>query len=559
MGTTALNGDLFKQMITNGHLKLKKNMDRINELNVFPVPDGDTGSNMSATISSGVKSLRESDESSVGVLAKKLSRGMLMGARGNSGVILSQLFSGFSKGLEGHDEVDMMIFSKALRQGVEQAYASVINPVEGTMLTVAREGADEAISVADDADDFEELFELYIKEMDRSLANTPELLDVLKEVGVVDSGGAGFLEIIRGMDMALHGTMLDDAAGDTQAKPINGDALHKAGDNKHIKFSYCTEFIMQIEKMDEFDQKDFIEMISPLGDSLVVVQDENILKVHIHTNTPGDALNLAQHFGYFVNLKIENMRVQHSEVMLHQAGDEHLDDGCGHDHTHSHAPKIRRKYALIAVANGDGLIKTFKDMGCDEVIPGGQTMNPSTEDFVNAINQVNADHIILIPNNKNIHMSAETACDVCDGHDIHILPTKTIAEGYAALTMFDATMDVEENLADMKEHLETVKSGEVTYAIRDSNNNGFDINKDDFMGIIDGELSVVEKERMNVLKAMLASMIDERSEIITLMVGKDVGEDEYDTLAAHIDETYDVEVEKIEGDQEIYSYIIAVE
>ncbi len=559
MGTIAINGDLFKEMIINGHLKLKKNMDRINDLNVFPVPDGDTGSNMSATILAGVTSIKNSDETSVGALAKKLSRGMLMGARGNSGVILSQLFSGFAKGLDGHVEADMLTFSMALRQGVEQAYSSVINPVEGTILTVAREGADEAISVAEDADDFEDLFELYIKEMERSLENTPELLAVLKEVGVVDSGAAGFLEIVRGMDMALHGTMLDDAKEEPKKNSGNGDALHKAGTNNHITFSYCTEFIMQIEKMDEFNQQDFIEMISPLGDSLVVVQDENILKVHIHTNTPGDALNLAQHFGYFVNLKIENMRVQHSEVMLHHADDEHLDDGCGHDHTHSHAPKIRRKYALIAVANGDGLIKTFKDMGCDEVIAGGQTMNPSTEDFVEAINAVNADHIILIPNNKNIIMSAEAATEVCEDLDIHILPTKTIAEGYAALTMFDATMDVDENLSDMEEHLETVKSGEVTYAIRDSKNNGFDIKKGDFMGLINGELKVVEHDRIAVLKTMIELMVDDRSEIMTLMIGKDVKDNELAKLESSIISEFDVELEKIEGDQDIYSFIIAVE
>lgn len=559
MGTAAINGDLFKEMIINGHLKLKKNMSRINDLNVFPVPDGDTGSNMSATISAGVKSIKNSDETSVGALAKQLSRGMLMGARGNSGVILSQLFSGFAKGLEEHVEVDMLTFAMALRQGVEQAYSSVINPVEGTVLTVAREGADEAISVAEDADDYEEFFELYIKEMERSLENTPELLAVLKEVGVVDSGAAGFLEIVRGMDMALHGKMLDDAKEASGKPSRNGDALHKAGSNNHITFSYCTEFIMQIEKMDEFNQQDFIEMISPLGDSLVVVQDENILKVHLHTNTPGDALNLAQHFGYFVNLKIENMRVQHSEVMLHHADDQHLDDGCGHDHTHSHAPKIRRKYALIAVANGDGLIKTFKEMGCDEVIAGGQTMNPSTEDFVEAINAVNADHIILIPNNKNIIMSAESAAEVCGELDIRILPTKTIAEGYAALTMFDATMDVDENLSDMEEHLQTVKSGEVTYAIRDSKNNGFEIKEGDFMGLINGELKIVEDDRMSVVKSMIEMMVDDRSEIMTLMVGKDVNDKELTKLESSITSEFDIELEKIEGDQDIYSFIIAVE
>ena len=364
MSTNQMNGILFRDLIINGSVKLKNNMNRINDLNVFPVPDGDTGSNMSATMSAGANAIRQSEEQSIGKVAKALSRGMLMGARGNSGVILSQLFSGIAKGLKDYDVAGPEVFAQSLRKGVEQAYSAVIHPVEGTMLTVSREGADEAISVYEDVDDFEELFELYLKELYKSLENTPELLPVLKEVGVVDFGGAGFIEIIEGMKDALHGKIYQDKevpSGDYKVDLTN--YKHQEGED----FGYCTEFIMQIEKMSEFSQKEFIDMISPLGNSLVVVQDENILKVHIHTQTPGDALNLAQHFGFFVNLKIENMNLQHTEVLIHQEAENQDECECGHDHSLSVAPKIKKKYAIVAVVNG--LTVTFWIVGETAVHP----------------------------------------------------------------------------------------------------------------------------------------------------------------------------------------------
>ncbi|MDD4354647.1 MAG: DAK2 domain-containing protein [Candidatus Izemoplasmatales bacterium] len=558
MDSMQLDGQLLKQMIINGSIKLRNNMERINQLNVFPVPDGDTGSNMSSTMASGVKALLSVEEQSIGQVAKLLARGMLMGARGNSGVILSQLFSGMASSLKGLDVADPVDFAKALRQGVEQAYAAVINPVEGTMLTVAREGADKALSVSDSVSSFSELFHLYIEELEMSLERTPDLLPILKEVGVIDSGGAGYIEVILGMADALDGKIYEEALTskpDTLTAPhINLDEIHGGRD-----FGYCTEFIMQIEKMDEFSQKDFIDMISPLGDSLVVVRDENILKVHIHTKTPGDALNLAQHFGYFINLKIENMMLQHTEVLLHQPEISNDPCECGHDHSRILAPKIHKKYALIAVVTGEGLKDTFIEMGCDYIVEGGQTMNPSIDDFLSACEQISADYIIIIPNNKNVILSAQTAAKLVEGKEVRVLPAKTLAQGYASLTMFDATQDIDKNIKDMSSHIAHVKTGEITYSIRDSVNNGVQIKKDDYMGIFDDEIKVACPDREQCAKELIRSMIDEHSEIITLIIGYNVPEAEIAEIKAMIEAEFELEVDVIEGGQDIYSYIISVE
>ncbi|MDD3129486.1 MAG: DAK2 domain-containing protein [Candidatus Izemoplasmatales bacterium] len=556
MSTSKINGNLFRDLVINGSIKLRNNMNRINDLNVFPVPDGDTGSNMSATMSAGANAVRGLDEPSIGKVAKTLARGMLMGARGNSGVILSQLFSGIAKSLVDKDEVNLEEFSYALRGGVEQAYSAVIHPVEGTMLTVSREGADEAISIYEDVDDFEELFDLYLKELYQSLERTPDLLPVLKEVGVVDSGGAGFIEIVEGMRDALKGKLYEDKQESTGEYKVDlTNYTHADGES----FGYCTEFIMQIEKMSEFSQSDFIDMISPLGDSLVVVQDENILKVHIHTQTPGDALNLAQHYGFFVNLKIENMSLQHTEVLIHQEADYQDNCNCGHDHSHSIAPKVKKKYAIVAVVNGKGLKETFIEMGCDYIIDGGQTMNPSVEDFIKAVEQINADHIIIIPNNKNVMLSAETARDMIEDKDVHVLKAKTVAQGYSALTMFDATQEIVSNIEEMTEYLTKVKTGEVTFAIRDSKNNGMEITKDDFMGILDGQIVITDPVRKTTVEKLISEMIDDNAEIITIMYGNDVFEEEIDSVVDFVRKEFGMEIDVINGGQEIYSYIISVE
>lgn len=559
MSTLSLDGKLFKKLIINGSIKLKINMNRIDDLNVFPVPDGDTGSNMSATMLAGANALRETEETEIGKVAKVLSRGMLMGARGNSGVILSQLFSGIAKGLEGLVEANMSDFGHALRRGVEQAYASVIHPVEGTILTVSREAADRVVSVVKDLEDYEELFEIYLKELRASLERTPELLPVLKEVGVIDSGGAGYIEVVEGMQKALLGEIYPDDSVTDENYKVGSTKIQNThiGDGEH--FGYCTEFIMQIDKMSEFSQKKFIDMISPLGDSLVVVQDDNILKVHIHTKTPGDAMNLAQYYGFFINIKIENMTLQHTEVLIHQDQDHQDDCGCGHDHSLSVAPALKKKYAIVAVVNGNGLKETFIEMGCDYIIDGGQTMNPSVEEFIKATEKINADNIIIIPNNKNVMLSAEAARDMIEDRSVHVLKATTVAQGYSALTMFDATEDIKTNISEMTSYLDKVKTGEVTYAIRDSKNNGVEINKDDFMGILDGKIIHSIPDRLDATKALVDAMVEERSEIITIMYGVNVDDDEIDELVAYIEDTYELEVDLINGGQEVYSYIISVE
>lgn len=561
MDTILIDGQLFKKLVVNGSLRLKNNLERINELNVFPVPDGDTGSNMSATMQAGSKSIMAVEDHSIGAVAKILARGMLMGARGNSGVILSQLFSGMANGLKGIDAADAVQFSKALRQGVEQAYAAVINPVEGTILTVAREGADVALSISHNKTTFEDLFSKYIDELNASLERTPDLLPILKEVGVIDSGGAGFIEVVLGMNDALKGKIYTDSQ--QQAQPIDktkpAHAMNMDSFKDATDFGYCTEFIMQLEKVDEFSQKDFVEMISPLGDSLVVVQDDNILKVHIHTKTPGDALNLGQRFGFFINMKIENMTVQHTEVVMHQPTSFEEPCDCGHEHASGTAPRVHKKYALIAVVNGDGLKDTFVEMGCDFIIDGGQTMNPSVEDFVKASANIEAENIIIIPNNKNVLLSAETAAKLIENKKVFVLSAKTIPQGYAALTMFDATQDPETNIKDMMSHIKNVKTGEITYAIRESINNGMKINKNDFMGIFNGEIVVSVKDRLEAAKALLKSMVDKFTEIVTIMFGADVEEDEVNEIADEVSASFPVEIEIINGGQDIYSYIISVE
>ncbi len=558
MAIISLDGTLLKKLIINGNIKLKINVSKIDDLNVFPVPDGDTGSNMSATMSAGTNAIKETKETEIGKIAKVLSRGMLMGARGNSGVILSQLFSGISKGLEGLNEANMKEFALALRKGVEQAYASVIHPVEGTILTVSREGADRVVSATKDLEDFEELFSIYLKELRESLERTPDLLPVLKEVGVIDSGGAGFIEIIQGMEDALKGKIYSDDSKPDEYK-VDLTNFNREKMNSDEDFGYCTEFIMQIEKMSEFSQKKFIDMVQPLGDSLVVVQDENILKVHIHTQTPGDAMNLAQHYGFFMNIKIENMNLQHTEVLIHQDQDHQDDCGCGHDHSSSIAPALKKKYAIVAVVNGEGLKQTFIEMGCDYIIDGGQTMNPSVEEFIKATEQINADHIIIIPNNKNVLLSAETARDMIEEKSVHVLPAKTIAQGYSALTMFDATEDIDTNISEMTNYLDNVKTGEITYAIRNSKNNGVSIKKDDYMGIYDGNIISSDKSRITTALSLVDKMAEERSEIITIIYGKEVKQSEVDKIVEHIEEKYELEIDLIDGGQEVYAYIISVE
>jgi DAK2 domain fusion protein YloV len=551
MNSTVIDGNLFIVLITNGTIALRNDHQRINELNVFPVPDGDTGSNMQSTMMSGVKSISGLTDQPIEQVSKSLSRGLLMGARGNSGVILSQLFSGFARIFKGKETVNPVEFVEGLQQGVKQAYGAVINPVEGTILTVAREAAKKAQEFVQEDSDLLEVLNVYVKEAYESLERTPELLAVLKESGVVDSGAAGFNVIIDGMILALEGKILEDSKFNT-VPSVSAEIPSYEGED----FGYCTEFIVQLKDGEDFDKQAFTDSIKRFGDSLAIVADEEICKVHIHTKTPGDVLNFGQQFGSFATLKIENMTLQHSEVLLH-SGEEEQD--CGHDH--SHAPNGKpSKFGILTVVNGEGLRKTFKDMGVNCIINGGQTMNPSTEEFVKAIEGMKAENVIIIPNNGNVLLSAQHAAKLMEDRNIVVLKAKTIAQGYASLTMFDSNQSLEENVAEMEELISNVRTGEVTYAVRDTEIKGVKIKKDEFMGIADGEIVCSHKERDLTVNHLIDALVNEDSEIVTVMYGNDVTNEELQNLSLYIDQKYpEVEVEEIEGNQNIYSFIIAVE
>jgi DAK2 domain fusion protein YloV len=552
MNPTVIDGNLMKLLITNGTIALRNDHQRINELNVFPVPDGDTGSNMQSTMMSGVKAISGLEDESVEKVAKVLSRGLLMGARGNSGVILSQLFSGFAKVFKGKETATTKEFIEGFVQGVKQAYGAVINPVEGTILTVAREAADKAFASCENEEcGLHDVMSVYIKEAYESLERTPDLLPVLKEAGVIDSGGAGFNVIIDGLILALEGEILEDSKFNTVPSVAKEIGTYDGEED----FGYCTEFIVQLKDGNKFNKEKFTKRIGRFGDSLVVVADEEICKVHIHTKTPGDVLNFGQQYGNFATLKIENMTLQHSETLLHTEGDGH---DCGHEHAQYEQPKS--KYGIITVVNGKGLQETFKEMGVHCIIDGGQTMNPSTEDFINAVEKLNCDHVIIIPNNGNVMLSAQHAAQYMEDRSVSVVPAKTIAQGYASLTMFDANQDLDEVINEMTELIQNVKTGEVTYAVRDTEVKGVKIKKDHWMGIANGEIISSQDDRLSTVCDLLKELVDEDSEIVTVMFGNDVEEDELELMMKCVTDKYpDVEVEVIEGNQNIYSYIIAVE
>ncbi len=549
MSTFKIDGSLFKQMIINGAVNLENNSDSIDQLNVFPVPDGDTGTNMKLTLNSGAKEIINLNSNSISEIAKKLSRGLLMGARGNSGVILSQLFRGFASGVEGCDNVDTVGFSKALKKGVETAYKAVMKPVEGTILTVSRESAEEASRMANPEMSFEELLGRLLAEAKRSLNRTPDLLPILKEVGVVDSGGAGLVTIYEGFAKAINGEILK--LNETKEKSTQNAQSQFATEDIH--FTYCTEFILQLDKektkTNPFTEARLSNFLLNIGDSLVVVQDEDMVKVHVHTNEPGVALNFAQKYGEFLKLKIENMKEQHSTIVSEADA--------------SHEPKKeveKKEYGIIAVCSGEGLANIFKEMGCDYIISGGQTMNPSTEDFLKAIKEVNAKNVIILPNNSNIIMAANQAAEVTDDVLVKVVPTKTIPQGYSSLLIFNPAADIESNYNGMLEQMNEVKSGQVTYAVRDTQYNGIVIKKDDYMGIFEKNIVTSDHNRLEVTLSLLSKMVDDETEIVTVFYGDDVNEEEVESISEFIESNYkDVELEILEGNQPVYSYIIAIE
>lgn len=544
---STINGFLFKQMLESGANHLTNHFPEIDALNVFPVPDGDTGTNMSLTFNAGVKEALSCGSEDVCEIAKVLSKGLLMGARGNSGVITSQIFRGLAQGVEGMNEINGFQLANALVNGSRVAYKAVMRPVEGTILTVVREAADYTYAYASENADVtcSAVLDKMVEEAIASLKRTPDLLPVLKEVGVVDSGGAGLVTILQGFAAALKGepvTLSDDQG--------NQEAAGAALDSE--EFGYCTEFIVRLDEagQSEFQEEALRDALANIGNSIVCVQDEDIVKVHVHTLTPGEALKLGQQYGEFVKLKIENMQEQHENIMT-QSGAAEV--------TTKPAKQPRKPYALITVAAGEGLAEMFKELRVDAVISGGQTMNPSTEDFVEAIKKVNADHIFLLPNNSNIILAAQQAADVLEDEHIYVIPSKTIPQGLCACIMFNPDVDAETNVAEMNDAITLVKTGQVTYAIKDTTFEGLAIQAGDYMGIKEKDIVVALKDKLEATKQLIDALVDEDSEIVTLIYGDDVDAEQAQEISDYITEHYDIEVEVNNGGQPVYSFIIGVE
>lgn len=544
-------------MVLYGAHHLSQNANVVDALNVFPVPDGDTGTNMNLSMTSGAKEVEQIDTANIGKVAQSLSRGLLMGARGNSGVILSQLFRGFGKSIEQKSEINAKEFAAAFQAGVDTAYKAVMKPVEGTILTVAKDAAKKAVLTAQTETDIIKVMEAVVNEAEASLERTPELLPVLKEVGVVDSGGKGLLYVYEGFLASLKGEKLSEKAAALPSLNDLVSAEHHKNAQSHmntedIEFGYCTEFMVKLDSgKRNFNEDTFRQDLSGFGDSLLVVSDENIAKVHIHAEYPGEVMTYAQKYGSLINMKIENMREQHTAI-LSQNKQETATPA-------EKAPAEKQPYGIVTVAMGEGIAELFESIGATKVIEGGQTMNPSTEDIVQAIKDANADTVVILPNNSNIVMAANQAADVAGQHVI-VIPTKTVPQGMAALLAFNPALGADENEAAMLDAIGEVKSGQITYAVRDTNIDGIDIKKGDFMGILNGKIVETASDQLTAAKKLIAGMIAEDSEIVTVIKGEDAPEEEAEELAAFISETYeDVEVEVHDGKQPLYSYILAVE
>ena len=547
----SLNGSTFVAMVQNGYKAIKLQYTAINDLNVFPVPDGDTGTNMTATMSGGIKAMEKADANNLCDVASKLASGMLLGARGNSGVILSQFFAGVAEGLEGLEEANLLQVASALRSGVNKAYKAVIKPVEGTILTVAREGCTYVLDNIESVADIENLFAILLRKMKKSLKGTPNLLPVLKEAGVVDSGGAGLVAIIDGMHKQLTGEELEDSFFDGPTNSVSADAEILFNADSVLEYGYCTEFIMQLLNVKDgpknFVLADMIAYYETLGDSIVAIESNGIVKVHIHTKTPGKVIEYAQRFGEFVTFKMENMSIQHQEVLLKEL-------------THDEVP--HRACAMVAVAPSAPISNLFTQMGVTEVVKGGQTMNPSAEDFVRAIKACNADTVIVFPNNGNVILTAKQAADMVDGIEVIVIPTKSAAHCYSALGMVDLENNtLEENLSFIEEQIANTVRLEVSIAVRDSVNNGIKVTKDDYIGICQGELKATEKTKVACAMSLLQSIEDIDSHaVITVFYGIDATDEDKEQFRSLVTATYPLmDFLEIEGGQTVYPFIIAVE
>ncbi|WP_242219547.1 DAK2 domain-containing protein [Bacillus cereus group sp. BfR-BA-01380] len=558
MSIQKIDGKRLSQMIIQGANNLTNNVQLVDALNVFPVPDGDTGTNMNLSMTSGAREVKGKPSQHAGKVGVSLAKGLLMGARGNSGVILSQLFRGFSKSIEQKEELTTIDFADALEAGVETAYKAVMKPIEGTILTVARETSKHAVTVAKKQRDFVLFMEEVVKEANASLNRTPDLLPVLKQVGVVDSGGKGLVVVYEGFLADLKGETI---ASNEPTQPSMNEMVraehHRSVQSQlsteDIKYGYCTEFMVKLdeEKMKEhnFSEQKFREEISVYGDSLLVVSDDEIVKVHIHAEHPGDAMNYGQRYGSLIKIKVENMREQHTALLDEPAA----------MHVEVKQPAEKQPYGIVTVAMGSGIKELFESIGATVVIEGGQTMNPSTEDIVKAIEEVNAEKVIILPNNGNIVMAAEQAASVV-GPKVIVVRSKTVPQGMAAMLAFNPAGTLEENEAHMNEALAHVKTGQITYAVRDTEIDGVTINKDDFMCIADGKIVSTDVEKITAAKKLLENMLDEDAEILTILQGEDASEEEVDALVTFVEETFeDVEVEVHNGNQPLYSFIFSVE
>ena len=552
----------FRKMILTSSDRLNKNAEFINSLNVFPVPDGDTGTNMSLSFASGSKYVSESTSANVGDLAQALAKGLLMGARGNSGVILSQVFRGFAKSVSNKKELTPQDLAQALQGGVETAYKAVMKPQEGTILTVARKSAEAAKKVAKDGGDIVAVMKDTYEAAEAALKTTPDLLPVLKEVGVVDSGGQGLTFVYQGFYDALSGNVRDDEVH--KPSPVEMDEMvsaehHKSAQGKlnteDIKYGYCTEIMVRlgagrlVEK--KFDYDEFRGYLAEIGDSLLVIADDEVVKVHVHTEHPGMVLSYGQKFGSLIKVKVDNMRLQH-ETILEKDEEEEREEEISEN-------EISGDYGIIAIASGEGVAEIFKNLGATYVLSGGQTMNPSTKDIVDAIAKTKKDKVIILPNNKNIFLAADQAAEVCDV-DAVVVPSKTIAQGMAAMLGFSKDADLEENKEAMTDELDTVISGQVTIAVRDTTIEGREIKKDDYMGIVDGNIVVTTPDRKEAAIEMVKAMLDEDSEVVTIIYGEDGNKEEaeaIETAVSELDE--DLEIEIHEGNQPVYPYLISVE
>ncbi|QWT53737.1 DAK2 domain-containing protein [Eubacterium sp. MSJ-33] len=559
MATKVIDAQLLQKAFIAGAYNLEKNKDYINELNVFPVPDGDTGSNMSLTIMAAAREVSALENPSMDELSKTISSGSLRGSRGNSGVILSQLLRGFCKEIKGKKQITVSVLSEGFVRAVETAYKAVMKPKEGTILTVAKGVAEKAVELSEMDMDFETLGQEILDHGNEVLKQTPELLPVLKEAGVVDSGGQGLMEFLTGAYNGLTGKEVINepltSGGAAKTQTMSSEEI----DTSHIKYGYCTEFIIMLEKEynAEIETK-FKEFLTSIGDSLVVVSDDEIVKVHVHTNHPGLAFEKGLEYGSLTSMKIDNMREEHKEKVIHEQDRKKAAEQEAAQEAKKEEPK--KPFGFVAVSVGEGLNDIFKDLGVDHIIEGGQTMNPSTEDVLDAISKVNAETIFVFPNNKNIILAANQAAEIEEEKKVIVIPTKTIPQGISALISFDEGATAEANQAGMEDAITAVKSGQVTYAVRDTSIDGKEIKTGDYMGIDDAGIQAVGQDITEVVKDLIGAMADEDSELLSIYYGSDVEEEKANALVEAVQAAYpDFEVEAHAGGQPIYYYILSLE